>query len=145
MRLSDHRYSRDLRKLFLAHQLVLLGARMGIIVRWTQLSSYRIDTLNKGYGSGKDGPLNKLPQGQSPSTFNQFGHNSIVRRQTVTLACLLLTFRVIPPEPLSDAAENLPDLARGERLCRAYALFRSYVPITELSIDHAVFLAVQLA
>ena len=41
-------------------------------------------------------------------------------------------------------ADLLPTVARGEKLCCAYELYRTTIPAAQISFEHAVFLAVAL-
>lgn len=57
-------------------------------------------------------------------------------------------FRLFGPLPLTpthDASAPLPGLAQGEQLCRSYERFRSLVPDSLITFEHAVLVLLELA
>ena len=61
------------------------------------------------------------------------------------MAGLCRLLEVIPVDPLPNARRELAGLARGERLCRAFEIYRSLVPESELTFDHVVLLITAVA
>ena len=51
---------------------------------------------------------------------------------------------VVPPEPATDGNHLPPSAARGELLCQAFETYQSMVPSSQISFEHAVFLATTL-
>jgi hypothetical protein len=52
---------------------------------------------------------------------------------------------VIPAEPTVDGSQALPNVERGELLCHAFETYRAMVPSSQISFEHAVFLATTLS
>ena len=144
MRISDSRYSRDGRRYALAYRLLRHNARTQTIVRWSGLSGYRVRTLHQEYMQEGPGAVRRH-RGVPPYQLTTFSRTRVVKQETLTLAGLFQQASLIPPEPLHTSAEHFPNLDRGEVLCSAYETFRTLVPRTSLTIDHAALLAVALA
>jgi ribosomal protein L37AE/L43A len=145
MRLTDARYGRDLLRYRLALEMLHFHARSRTIERWTGLSIYRLRTL-RGYLA--DAPeLAIMPlRGVSPHQPAVFFRSAKVRTEGALLAGFLHLFKVISPgQQIQNAAEVIPSLTRGLRLCRAYRQFGSLLPATSVSIEYAILLLVELA
>lgn len=143
MRISDARYSRDLRRYQLAWRLIRHGARTRTIERWTRLSMYRIHTLYEAYaGGGMDVP-HSPPRGKAPHQVGFFWRSAHLKCEAAVLAGFLKAFGVCPPE--ADASvEQLPGVGRGERLCGAFEEFKAYWPAAESTLEHAILLLTEL-
>jgi hypothetical protein len=61
------------------------------------------------------------------------------------MAGLCQILHVIPAEHLPTARSTLPSVARGERLCYAYELFRVIIPNVRLTFEQLVLLVTTLA
>ena len=68
-----------------------------------------------------------------------------LQQETVWLASLLSRLGVIPAEPTTDTNHALPNVARGALLCQAFETYRAMVPSSQISFEHAVFLAITLS
>jgi hypothetical protein len=68
-----------------------------------------------------------------------------IQWETAQLASLLCLLNVVPPQPSLEVAGALPAVARGERLCCAFEIYQTTVPTSQISFEHAVFLALALA
>ena len=44
-------------------------------------------------------------------------------------------------QPGPELASTLPTVSRGEKLCSAFELFRTNIPLSQISFEHSVFLA----
>ena len=144
MRVSDARYSRDLRRYELAWKLIGFDARTRVIERWTGLSSYRIRTLYRAYAAGEPSISGSPLRGVAPTQVRFFWRSAHIKCQAAILAGFLRVFNVLPKSPSEIAPEALPSLARGERLCRAYGEFRSLLPNSVITIEHAMLLLTEL-
>lgn len=144
MRVSDDRYSRDIRRYELAWKLIGFDARTRVIERWAGLSSYRIRTLYRSYAAGEPSTAGSPLRGVAPTQVRFFWRSAHIKCEAAILAGLLRTFNVIPTLPSDIAPESLPGLARGERLCRAYAEYRSLLPSSAITIEHAMLLLTEL-
>ncbi len=65
--------------------------------------------------------------------------------ESALLAGLCRLFGALPPQPIQHGRENLPTLVRGEQLCEAFESFKTFVPASAITIDHAVLLLTALA
>lgn len=120
-------------------------ARTSTIHRWTSLSPFSVRTLHEAYCSGHYGPALKRHRGVPPYLMRFFWSSPELRQQAALLAGLCLTSGALPPAPVADARERLPNLVRGEQLCEAYEAFLAFVPNSAITIDHAVLLLTVLA
>jgi hypothetical protein len=141
MRISDERYRRDLRRLQVAWQMILLGARTPTIMRWTRLSKYNVRKLRNEYG-GDGVPRDRL-RGKAPFRVEFFCKSAALRAETPALVGLLRHFRALPA-PGEVTVEELPELTRAERLCTALEEFRAICPTSEIDFERVVILMKEL-
>jgi hypothetical protein len=140
MRISDDRYSRDRSRFDVAMQFIRHEARTHTIRRWTGLSDDRIRKLYRSYLSDScSGPLVRH-RGKSPQRAGFFMRSSRARSEAALLASLCRLVGALPGAPAPELAATLPSLSRGELLCHAYGVFRSHVPESAITFEHAVFL-----
>ncbi len=145
MRISDERFDRDLRRIRLAWRLIGHGARTQTIRRWSGLSRYRIQSLYRDYGATAASLAEPRHRGRSPGQVTFFWQSAQLRCEAAILAGFLRLFGPLPLVPTQDARESLPDLISGEQLCESYERFRSLAPDSQISIEHAVLLLLELA
>jgi hypothetical protein len=143
MRISEDRYTREQHSLQLALRFLEHEARTQTIRRWTGLTDDRIRKLYRSYASRAPRYVRRH-RGKSPHQVAFFGRSLRIQQETVWLASLLSLFGVIPPEPNPDENSTLPNVARGELLCQAFELYRTLIPSSQISFEHAVFLATTL-
>jgi hypothetical protein len=105
------------------------------------------DRIRKLYRSYLTRARRYVPRhrGKSPHQISYFARSLRLQQETVWLASLLSLLGVIPAEPSADGSHGLPSLARGELLCHAFETYRAMVPSSQISFEHAVFLATTLA
>jgi hypothetical protein len=142
MRVSEDRYSRDLRRIQLAHRLIRHEARTYWIRAFTHLTEGRIRNLLRSYGLASDG-VHRY-RGSPPRLTTQFmipGKHS----EASALAGLALNWHLVPEEPVRNAKRTLPSLEFGENLCEAFELFRVLVPGGTLNLDRLILLVMALA
>jgi hypothetical protein len=84
-------------------------------------------------------------RGKSPYQIAYFARSVRVQQETVWLASLLSLLGAIPAEPSADGTSLPPSVARGEALCNAFEMYRVMVPFSQISFEHAVFLATTLS
>jgi hypothetical protein len=140
MRISDNRYSRDLRRYSLGLRLIRLEARTQTITAWTGLSMYRIRTLYRAYGTDHGNAVVLRPRGRPPHQLNFFWRTARLTNEAAVLAGIARLLNVVPANPAHGAPETLHSLQRGEDVCAAYELFHAYVPTSQISIEHAFLL-----
>jgi hypothetical protein len=145
MRLWGDRYSRDLRRYTLAWRMVSHEARSQTVAAWTGLPKSRIRTLVDTHQEGMPAGENLRHRGPSPNSVAVFLRTAQVRREAAALIGVCYAFKVLPETPVPHPRRELPGVARGERLCEAYEMYRSMVPETCLTLDHAAFLVICVA
>jgi hypothetical protein len=144
MRISDDRYSRDRSRFDVALLFIRNEARTHTIRLWTGLSDDRIRKLYRSYlCDARAKPLIRH-RGKSPQQAGFFMRSARARQESALLASLCCLVGALPGEPAPDLLESLPSLGRGELLCHAYAVYRSLIPETMISFEHAVFLLTAL-
>ena len=89
-------------------------------------------------------------RGKSPHQVAYFTRSLRLQQESALLASVLALLGVVPttaPGTRAEAASPayLPGLGRGELLCQAFETFRALLPSTQISFEHAVFLATALA
>lgn len=143
MRISEDRYARERVSLQLALRFLEHEARTQTIRAWTGLSDDRIRKLYRSYmmRARRYVPRHR---GKSPYQIAYFARSVRVQQETVWLASLLSLLGVIPAEPSADGNHLSPSVARGELLCNAFETYRAMVPSSQISFEHAVFLATTL-
>jgi hypothetical protein len=142
MRISDARYSRDLRRYQLAWRFIQHGARTRTIERWTGLSMYRLRTLYEAYAAGV--ASRERLRGVAPHQVSYFWRSAQLRSEAAVLAGFLAAYGVFPDEPERGAAGSLESVGRGERLWRAYEEFKACWPEAQSTLEHAILLLNEL-
>jgi Flagellar transcriptional activator (FlhC) len=144
MRISDDRYSRERLCLDLALRFLRHEARTQTIRTWTGLTDDRIRNLYRSYM--RHG-VRFVPRhrGKSPHQVAYFTRSLRLQWETAQLASLLSLLQVVPTRSGAEIADSLPGIARGEKLCYAFELYRKTVPAAQISFEHAVFLTTALA
>jgi hypothetical protein len=145
MRLSDDRYSRDLRRFSLALRMLAHDARPNTICAWTGFTAERVRHLGRSHR--KDVPDGEGPRhrGPSPTKLAPLLASPSLRSEVTAVAGLCRVLGVIPATHLSSARQRLPGVANGERLCDALELFREIVPHARLTLEQLVLVVFVLS
>lgn len=143
MRISEDRYTRDLRRIHLAQRLIRHEVRTQSICAWTGLTDERIRNLCRSY----DPSLAGAPRhrGPAPKRVLTLLRSPLLRCEASALGALAYALRVIPRQPLPNARRDLPGLETGERLCHAFELYRRIVPESRFAMDQFILLVLALA
>lgn len=142
MRVSEDRYSRDLRRIQLAHRLIRHEVRTYWVRAFTRLTEGRIRNLLRSYGLVTEGGRRR--RGSPPRLYTRFMTPSN-HSEASAFAGLVFAWRVLPDEPVRNAWRTLPSVELGEHLCKAFELFRFMVPGATLSLDWLILLVIALA
>ena len=151
MRISDDRYTHERARMELALRFLRHEARTQTIRAWTGLSDDRIRKLYRTY---MNHARRHLPRhrGKSPHQVAYFTRSARLQQESAVLASVLALLGVVPaslpqarPGVTRSVPPSLPGLGRGELLCQAFEAFRHYLPSSQISFEHAVFLATALA
>jgi hypothetical protein len=143
MRISDDRYSRERLSLDLALRFLRHEARTQTIRTWTGLTDDRIRNLYRSYMS-RGAHLVPRHRGKSPHQVAYFTRSHRVQWESAQLASLLSLLNVVPAQPSIESAAALPTVARGEKLCYAFEMYQTTITASQISFEHAVFLATAL-
>jgi hypothetical protein len=142
MRVSEDRYTRDLRRIQLAHRLIQHEARTYWIRAFTRFTEGRIRNLLRSYGLASDG-LHRY-RGSPPRLYARLvvpkNHS-----EASALAGIAFIWRLVPEEPVPNAWRTLPSLDFGETVCDAFELFRHMIPGGTLNLDRFILLVMALA
>lgn len=142
MRVSEDRYTRDLRRIQLAHRLIRHEVRTYWIRAFTHFTEGRIRNLLRSYGLATDG-LHRH-RGQTPRLYSRF-LTPAKHSEASALAGLAFAWHLVPEEPVRNAWRTLPSLEFGEELCDAFELFRLMVPGGTLNLDRFILIVMALA
>ena len=140
MRVSDERYSRDLRRLDLAVRMTRHLARTSQIAKWTGLSARRVRLVQTDALRVERTDDAQRPRGSSPSALTPLFRSAPRRSEATALALLCGIFEVLPSERGDKAVRDLPSVARGERLCAAFEAYQALVPKPSFGMEEAVLL-----
>ena len=142
MRISEDRYTRDLRRIQLAQRLIRHEVRTYWIRAFTHFTEGRIRNLLRSYGLAADGV--RRHRGSPPRLYTRFmtpkNHS-----EASALAGLAFVWHLVPEEPVDNAWRALPSLDFGESLCDAFELFRLMIPRATLNLDRFILLVLALA
>ena len=140
MRVWGERYNRDLQRYNLALRMIAHEARTHTICDWTGLPDDKIRLLYQSYVDehGKRDVLRR--RGPSPQSLTFFFGTARSRSEAAALVGLCYLLEVLPTGVLGNPRRELPSVARGERLCEAYELYRQLVPETPMTLEHLVLL-----
>ena len=142
MRVSEDRYTRDLRRIQLAHRLIRHEVRTYWIRAFTRFTEGRIRNLLRSYGLASDG-LHRY-RGSPPRLYSRLvvpkNHS-----EASALAGIAFVWHLVPEERVPNAWRTLPSLDFGEILCDAFELFRLMIPGGILNLDRFILLVMALA
>ena len=144
MRVSNDRYSRDLRSIDLARRMLGHEARTQTIRAWTGLTGDRVRNLARSHGSEASRAARRL-RGPSPSCLPALLSTGRARGEAAAAAGLCRVLEVLPEKPAPNARVALPGLVRGERLLAAFEMFREVIPQARLTLEQLVLLVFALA
>lgn len=142
MRVSEDRYSRDLRRIQLAHRLIQHEVRTYWIRAFTRFTEGRIRNLLRSYGLVTDGV--QRHRGSPPRLYTRF-LTPTNHSEASALAGLAVTCHLVPEEPVRNAWRTLPTLEFGEHLCKVFELSRLAMPGGVLNLDRFILIVMALA
>lgn len=143
MRVTEDRYSRDLRRINLAQQLIRHEVRTAAIRLWTGLSGDRVRKLMRSYTATAGEGLRH--RGPPPTSIAEFMRSTPLGSEASAMTALALLFHVVPPRKLTQARRDVPNVEAGERICRAFDLYRRIVPYSRLTLEQSMLLTIAVA
>jgi hypothetical protein len=145
MRGYEDRYTRDMRRHDLALRMIRYEVRTHTIRVWTGLTQERIRRLCRTYGADGSGRQARRHRGPAPRRLAGMLQSPGLRNEAAAIGGLCYALEVLPNRPLAHAVRELPGLARGERLCYAFELYRSLIPDSPIDLEHLILLVTVLA
>jgi len=143
MRISEDRYSRDLRRIHLAQRFIQHEVRTQWICAWTGLSGVRVRNLYRSYIQSLN--ETRRHRGPSPRRIASYLRSPALRAQASAAGGLARVLGVVPEEPLPHARKALQTIDTGERLCDVYELYQQIVPESPFTMDQLIVLVIALA
>jgi len=143
MRISEDRYSRDLRRLNLAERLIRHEVRTQWICAWTGLSHHRVRNLYRSYDKST-GDVHRH-RGPSPNRLATFLRSPALRAEASAIGGLARALGIIPPKPAPNAWRDRSNVDAGERLCAVFELYLQIVPQSHFTMDQLIRLTIALA
>ncbi|MCC7464520.1 MAG: hypothetical protein IT480_18905 [Gammaproteobacteria bacterium] len=145
VRVWTSRYLRDLNRLHLAQRMIALGARTQIVVLWTGLSTVQVRSLCHEVSADAEEPIARRQRGPGPRNVHLLLKSERWRNEAAGFIGLCYVLEAMPSSLVKNAQRELPNLIRGERLCRAYEMYRSCAPGQSLDFDRALLLFTAVA
>ena len=138
MRISEDRYSRDLRRLNLAQRCIRHEVRTQWIRAWTGFSERRVLTLFRDYEQA-EGKLRRH-RGPAPFKATAFVRSAALRKEASAIGGLAQVMGVVPRK-----RRDRGGLETGEGLCQVFEFYRQLVPQSQFSMDQFIRLVMALA
>jgi len=143
MRISEDRYTRDLRRIHLAQRLIQHEVRTRWICIWTGLTGERVRNLYQSYATSLK--LKQRRRGPSPTRTLSFVRSPLLLSEASALAGLAYRMGLIPSQPIQNPESVLAGLDLGERMCRTFELYQRLVSGATLTMEHFILLVFALA
>jgi hypothetical protein len=138
MRISEDRYSRDLRRLNLARRLIRHEVRTQWIRAWTGFSERRVQNLFRSYERAQGSV--RRPRGPSPFKATALLRSATLRKESSALGALAQIMEVVPGK-----RRDRDGLEMGEGLCQVFESYRQLVPQSRFTMDQFIRLVLALA
>lgn len=139
MRVSDDRYSRDLRRFNLAMRLIRHEARTHTISAWTGFPAARVRKLYRAYPERWDRAHAVRHRGPSPRNVTFFLRGGM-RSEAAAVGVLCSLLGAVSVQKAAQPPRSVPSVARGERLCLAFELYHAIIPDPKLTFERVVLL-----
>jgi len=121
MRLTESRYSRDLRRYHLALRMLSFEVRTSTIGRYTGLTSARIRALGRSDYAIDRGALPRRHRGPAPYRISTILTDPRLRGDVNLVAAVVTLLNA--PARRSDEAAGIVELRSGEFLCDLYEVY----------------------
>jgi hypothetical protein len=145
MRVWYPRYAKDLQRLHLAQRLIAHRARTHVISDWTGLSVVQIRSLYRQFGRELNGGDAQRLRGPGPTSVTQLLTSERWRGEAAGFIGLCYVLEAMPSVPIQDPKRELHTVARGERLCRAFEIYRTLMPGRSMNFHQALLLFTSVA
>lgn len=140
---QTERFCREIRRFNLTLRMIAQNARTRSVRSWTGWSIPRIQATASQYWHGRPRP--HRPSGPSPSDLKRFWQSQRWQREAAALAGLYKLMGALPEDGTVLDERRVPDIERGELICLAYEIFRTFVPEPRITFEQALLLATALS
>jgi hypothetical protein len=127
----------------LAHRMIHLGVRTVWICAWTGLRPKRVRNLVRSYSATLR--ASRRMRGAPPRNALGLLRSPIAQNEASALAGIAARMEILPDAPIRNAKKMLAELGMGERMCRAFELYREIVPEADFTMEHFILLISSLA
>jgi hypothetical protein len=138
MRISEDRYSRDLRRLNLAQRLIRHEVRTQWIRAWTGFSERRVLSLFRAYEKTQGSV--RRHRGPAPFKATALLRSLTLRKEASAIGALARVLDVVPGK-----RRDRGGLEMGEGLCQVFEFYRQLVPQSQFTMDQFIRLVMALA
>jgi ribosomal protein L37AE/L43A len=145
MRIWTNRYRRDLARYSLALRMLSHEARLHTIVEWTGLSRSYVRRLYTSYATEHAAARLVGRRGPSPCSVYRVLNSQRWRAEAAAAVGVCYMYDVLPTKRIKNARSVLPTPERGERLCRAFEMYRAVLPEFGFDFEELVFLVMTVA
>jgi len=143
MRVSESRYSRDIRRIDLARRLIRHRVRTQWICAWTGLSGERVRNLYHSYSQTQ--PARHRARGPSPRRTFTLLRSPRLQNEASALGGIAYRLGLIPAQPVRNPEVVLAGVDLGEQLCKAFELYHQVVPGAGFTMEQFILLVFALA
>jgi hypothetical protein len=138
---SEDQYTRELRRVKLAQQMLRYRVRQSWVQEWTGCSDRRIRSIHRAAHGSND----RMRRGPLPSRASRILSTSLLRSEASAIAGVAQRFGMLPVGPLKSARKLMPGLVLGERLCWLYEVYHEWIPDATLTLERFLLLVLELA
>ena len=125
--ITNDQIGRYFRRIQLGLRFLAHGARTSTTCLWTGLTPDQLATLRRRWLFDGDDRL----RGPSPTSCEVFFRSDRVRNEATLLACM---------SEICGAANGIPGIENGEKLCEAFEAFREWEPESAFDFEQLMLL-----
>lgn len=140
----DDRYLRDLRRYGLAIRMLRCAARPATVRLWTGFSRQRMRQVVRSYTQNRSESDPRCEPGPPPAALGKMLKNVLLRSELTAAAGLCHVLKLIPEARASNVRSIFPNVANGERVCRALEVYQKLVPHGQLTLEQLMVLVLAL-
>lgn len=142
MRVSEDRYSKDLRRLNIAQRLIRHEVRTQWICALTGFSEDRVRRLFHAYHRAHGSV--RRHRGPAPMRVTAFVKSSTLRAEASAIGGLARVLEIVPLPVTADGRLDRFGVEGAERLCRVFEIYRQVAPESRFTMDQLIRLVIAL-
>jgi hypothetical protein len=140
MHYTDDAFGRDLKRIEVAHRMVLHQARTQTIVSYTHLTRNRLATLRRRWCV----PDDSRRRGPPPRSLRAFLSTPCARSEAAAIVSLCVAFEALPGQSATPVVTALARLEMADRLCETFEAFRTWIPNSTIEFEELLLLSNEL-